>query len=325
MLDHDGCRTAQFSLRVLEAVRSVSAARSRMSTAEAAGLAGLMRPIADAAGGGRHRLVVAMVMQDSSGRAFDSPQAGTGTVMTPVPPGGFPFGGEVPPDERLLLVTVRGEDPRTASVRVDRFENGLHQGILEHGPAVAVCPGDAGHASSYAHLGVDVTDLVTMPVRSVQDLDAGRRGWVSSELFPGPHHSAVVELGAAAEDRGEAVVVQAAMHPGLNAVRSPGDTAYRLTDDRGLALALDGWSRQGVPVNVVRQAGGAGADECTLVRKVSGVLHGPTADAPAVCVSRVGADGGNAAVETRCFDRGRGLEQSVPHRIAAALGLRRPG
>lgn len=252
-----------------------------------------------------HGVVLAAVAPDESGCGFrlrgnegmSDPAAGE--------PGAFPFGADVPRDPRLLLVTVLVGMGQGPEVRLDYFAYGLHEGFVAGEAAIVSIASDGSPSFGYAHRGVDFTDLVLDPVRSLGAVVPGARGWAASELFPAPVHNALRRLGEAAEDRGETMVLSSDQHPGIHAVRPSGESSYRLIGDSELVSRSAEWERGGEAVCRIRQLERDGISECRFVRRVAGLVHGPGTACPGVCVSRVARGGGTPAVEIRRFDRGQ--------------------
>ena len=264
---------------------------------------------------------VAMTGSDGRGEVYRLGWTDEPGHPVPVEDDDFPFGRMPSAEGRLLMVTIGGDEPLAAEIKVERYEHGKLHGYVQGSPAIATCTAaaalDGTGASSvcYAFNDGDVSGAVERPLASVGDFyegrglygrgkipdaDAAHRSVLFSGLLPEKDHEYAIELVRRAEARGEAVSVSTSNYPGLHLVREPGAAAYGIRDsDEARALASD-WAACGLAHVAVRHCYGSQLDECSVIRKVGGILEGPDTDCPGACQSRRPHAGGPDA-ETHVF------------------------
>ena len=316
MIDPEPCHTLWLSAKILETLRGPGAA----PFADTAMLENFRR-FADEAGGRGMHMVAVVVADGAEPRAFD---LGTGSPVRPRPadPAYFGFGGLPPREGRFLLLTIAGEGPWEAALRVETIEDGARHGFLPGCPAVAATDGRGFSAGYYCH-GVDVCELGAAEIASVRELGDVCTSGRASSLAVDPRHVAALAAIVAAEDRGEGVVISAASVPGLNIVRAPGTTAYRLADDAGLAKAMARWNADGAAVLSVRNADEGGLRRCSATRRVGGLLDGAGEAHPGAVRSAFNGLDGPVSVVLALFRRGRRLD-APEHELDAGVRRRLP-
>ena len=306
---HDSeCRTLELAAALADA------ARGGLPAEAAGGPAAWPEVISDLAlrhGAARFRVRAAVRSPDGRSGLFDLGRPGCGPART----GRGALIGRASaelPGERELLITIRGRDRTGADAAVEAFEDGNRHGFTAASPAVAEVDGGLVTCRRFHH-GLDVSSLASSPVRSALRADVAERGGACDQVFPDRRHIALIGMLRLAEDRREVIVVSPDLLGGLHAVRDPADGIYALTDAAGLGRRMESWAAEGAAVVTVRHSPG----KAGLMRRVGGLIDGPTRQQAGVCASRI--ENGIASTSVRCFDNGRPLPEPMPSALDGIL------
>ena len=177
-----------------------------------------------------------------------------------------------------VCVTLDAWPPRR--VVVETFHDGRRQGAGASSPAaIQVLGGEISEQFWIA--GCDVTQAVTHPASRLSDA-ASWSGELGVLAMAG--HDRLLEVVAAAEEQGVAVAVHAASLSGAVFYSPGGGEAYRMLSTTDFKKVRAGTAE--TPDGLLSIQGSARGENWKAVRTVGGVLHGDTAELPAVCGSR---------------------------------------
>ncbi len=303
------CHTLQLAADVLTATRVVEVEGFRPDTFDAFVLTRMVRGLAEHAGATGHQLFVALVDGQGGTRVYDMGRPGHDAGFRRVPPGHPPLAPMETWPDRLLLVTVMGESPHEATVRVENFENRVRQGWRANSPAMVLASPD-GMTAGYAHMGVELTDLVGQPVESIEDGEPDGVAADGKPLFIDPNHREVVAIVRAAELAGETVTLSSAALPGLYLLRRADATAYELVGDAEMeAAVLEAANNGGAVVSAKLLERPAGS-RYAAVRHVGHRIDGAEPSRPAVCRSVFQDGDAEPAISLTLADHGEILQEA---------------
>ena len=307
MQPNQPCHTLQLAADVLAATRMVDFHKPGTDAFDTFALSRMVRGLAEHAGATGHQLFVAMIDDQGGTEVYSMGRPGHDTGLRSVPPGHVPFTPIETWPDRLLLVTIVGDRPSRASVRVENFENRARQGWRADSPAQANASVE-GMGVGYAHMGVVLTDLIAGPVTTVDDGEPDGLVADGKHLFIDPDHGEVLTMVRAAELAGETVTLSSAALPGLHLLRRADATAYELVDDAEMSTAVVAVANSGGAVVSAKLLERPAGSRYAAVRHVGHSLDGAEPSCPAICKSAFRTGDQYPAVSITLADHGRILE-----------------
>lgn len=311
MQSHLPCRTLQLAADVLVATRTVEVRGSQPDTFDASVLIRTVHALAERAGAADHRLFVAMVDDRGDALVHEMDRTGHRVGLSRVPSGHVPFAPVETWPDRMLLVTIIGESQSEAIVRVENFEHRARQGWRMDGPAM-VNTSTNGTSAGYAHMGVELTDLVARPIRNVEDGEPDGLAADGSHVFIDPNHGEVLAIVRAAELAGETVTLSSAALPGLHLLRRAGATVYELVDDAEMGAELVDVADRGGTVVSAKLSGTSMGSRYAAVRHVGHSIDGAEPSCPAICKSTYRVVEGVPKIDLTLADHGEILQAWGP-------------
>ncbi len=203
---------------------------------------------------------------------------------------------------RSLEISLGRNADGHPTVRVECKLDGKPHGYEEACPAYVYLDRN-GQTLGYAFEGIDVSDLVTDPVRTLRD---GREDLAARNIFVDARHATVIAILEAAVERGEAVAIQGGRCPSMHAVMEPGSHAFSIRDASQMADLMARWTTAGTAVTTVRHGFGPTGLDCMAERRIFGFLDGPDEGTPGSITSEIDPEEGEADVWIDYYVPGRG-------------------